>query len=205
VTEYQRQGYLPEAMVNFLALLGWSPGNDQEIFTRDELVRAFSIAGISSSNAVFNPEKLDWVNSQHIARMPAEAIARELQPILEAEGLWSNTYAAERRPWLLAVIELLRPRLRKLTEFPDAARFFLAPVEGYDPGAVARHLSAPGMADLVAALRETLARVEPFQAGPLEAVVRALAEAQGVLELIGRDATIARLADLERFLRRPRG
>ena len=70
VMEYQRLGYLPEAMVNFLALLGWSPGGDQELFTRDELLPAFTLEGISGGNAVFNPEKLDWFNQQHIARLP---------------------------------------------------------------------------------------------------------------------------------------
>src|SRR5207249_4991893 len=69
VTEYARQGYLPEAMVNFLALLGWSPGGDAELFSRDELVAAFAIDGISGSSAVFNTEKLDWFSQQHIARL----------------------------------------------------------------------------------------------------------------------------------------
>src|SRR5262245_49944548 len=71
VGEYERQGYLPEAMVNFLALLGWSPGDDQEVFSRDELVTRFSLEGISGGNAVFNPDKLDWFNQQHIIRLPA--------------------------------------------------------------------------------------------------------------------------------------
>ena len=70
VMEYHRLGYLPEAMVNFLALLGWSPGDDRELFTRDELIAAFTLEGISGGNAVFNPEKLDWFNQQHILRLP---------------------------------------------------------------------------------------------------------------------------------------
>ena len=69
--EYQRQGYLPDAMVNFLALLGWSPGDDRELLSRTELVEAFSLEGISGGNAVFNTEKLDWMNGQYIARMSA--------------------------------------------------------------------------------------------------------------------------------------
>ena len=69
VGEYEKQGYLPEAMVNFLALLGWSPGSDEELFTRDELIARFSLEGISGGNAVFNPEKLDWFNQQHIMRL----------------------------------------------------------------------------------------------------------------------------------------
>ena len=75
MTEYQRQGYLPEAMVNFLALLGWSPGDDRELMTRDELIDSFTLEGISGGNAVFNTEKLDWMNGQYIARMPVEDLA----------------------------------------------------------------------------------------------------------------------------------
>jgi glutamyl-tRNA synthetase len=93
VTEYSRQGYLPEAMMNFLALLGWSPGNDQELFGRDELVAAFSLEGISSSNAVFNPEKLEWFSAQHIARMPAAELVRRVEPRLREAGLWPATWS----------------------------------------------------------------------------------------------------------------
>ena len=74
VTEYERQGYLSDAMVNFLALLGWSPGTNQELFTRDELIAQFTLEGISGGNAVFNQEKLDWMNAQHVARLPGEVI-----------------------------------------------------------------------------------------------------------------------------------
>src|ERR671913_2394530 len=90
VMEYQRLGYLPEAMVNFLALLGWSPGGDQELFTRDELVARFALEGISGGNAVFNTEKLDWVNQQHIQRLPASEVAARLEPILRGAGLWDD-------------------------------------------------------------------------------------------------------------------
>ena len=75
VMEYQRLGYLPEAMVNFLALLGWSPGTDEELFTRGELIERFALEGISGGNAVFNPEKLDWFNQQHMMRLPASELA----------------------------------------------------------------------------------------------------------------------------------
>ena len=77
VGEYEAQGILPEAFVNFLALLGWSPGSDEEIFTRDELIARFSLEGISGGNAVFNPEKLDWFSAQHLARLsPDDLLAR---------------------------------------------------------------------------------------------------------------------------------
>jgi glutamyl-tRNA synthetase len=93
VTEYSKQGFLPEAMMNFLALLGWSPGNDQELFTREELIAAFSLEGISSSNAVFNPEKLEWFSAQHIARMPAAELVQRIEPRLREAGLWPATWS----------------------------------------------------------------------------------------------------------------
>src|SRR5215217_1918575 len=80
VTEYQRMGYLPEAMVNFLALLGWSPGDDRELLARGDLVAAFTLERISGGNAVFNPEKLDWMNQQYVMRMDAERLAGTLEP-----------------------------------------------------------------------------------------------------------------------------
>src|SRR6185436_1230786 len=84
VMEYAKQGYLPEAMFNFLALLGWSPGGEQEIFTRDELIARFTLEGISGGNAVFNPEKLDWFNAQHLARLSTDDLIGRIRPELEA-------------------------------------------------------------------------------------------------------------------------
>ena len=100
VMEYQRLGYLPEAMVNFLALLGWSPGDDQELFTRDELIAAFALEGISGGNAVFNPEKLDWFNQQHIMRLPAEDLGARLEPLARRRTL-ERRIRRERRAWFL--------------------------------------------------------------------------------------------------------
>ena len=124
VMEYARQGYLPEAMFNFLAMLGWSPGGDQELYTRDELVRAFALEGISGGNAVFNPEKLDWFNQQHMALLPPIELARRLKPLFGAAGLWKDEYLGDRHAWFFAVIELLKPRVRRLDDFVVHGRFF---------------------------------------------------------------------------------
>src|SRR4051794_4725040 len=133
VTEYQRQGYLSEAMVNFLALLGWSPGTDEEIFTRDELVERFTLEGISGGNAVFNPEKLDWFNQQHLARLTMHELIARVRPELEAAGLWSDSLTGERRAWFERVLRLLVPRARRLGDFAAQAAPFLGEVTSYDP------------------------------------------------------------------------
>jgi len=114
VIEYARQGYLPEAMMNFLSLLGWSPGTDQEVFTRDELVKAFALEGITGADAVFNPEKLDWFNQQHIMRLAPDELAVRVRPFFEEAGLWNDDYLSTRRAWFFAVLELLRRRVRTL-------------------------------------------------------------------------------------------
>src|SRR5206468_12508155 len=113
VMEYARQGYLPEAMVNFLALLGWSPGSDQELFDRDGLVSAFSLEGIGGGIAVFNLEKLEWFNQQHIGRLPHGDLAKRLKPSFEAASLWSDRYLTDRQAWFQAVLDLLKPRARR--------------------------------------------------------------------------------------------
>jgi glutamyl-tRNA synthetase len=225
VTEYKRQGYLPEAMLNFLALLGWSPGNDQEVFTREELVRAFSLTGISSSNAVFNPEKLDWFNSQHIVRMPIEELGRRVRPILAGAGLWRDEYAHDRQPWYDEVLDLVRARAKKLEDFPRLARPFLADKVEYDPAAVRRHLVSPNLAAHVSALCTALREVPSFDAASIESALRGVADRLGikaatlihatrvgvtgesvsagifeVVALLGRNRTLDRLGRLVTFL-----
>ena len=229
VTEYSRQGYLPEAMMNFLALLGWSPGNDQELFSRDELVAAFSLEGISSSDAVFNPEKLEWFSAQHIARMPAAELVRRIEPLLREAGLWPAAWSlgspegcspgsSDPGAWLARLIELLRPRAKRLTDFVEKGRPFLIDEVEYDADAVKKHLSSPDALAHLAAVRDTCAAAEAFTAAALEPAIRALADARGVkagvlihptrvavvgraespgifevLELLGRERAIARM------------
>src|SRR6187549_3270802 len=110
VMEYQRQGYLAAAVVNFLALLGWSPGDDRELMGTQELVDIFTLEGISGGNAVFNVEKLDWFGLQHLMRLAPDELAVRLEPVLSAAGLWSNDYLGKRHAWFFQVLELLKPR-----------------------------------------------------------------------------------------------
>ena len=218
VTEYARQGYLPEAMVNFLALLGWSPGDDRELFTRDELVRVFTLDGISGGNAVFNPEKLDWMNQQHIMRTPAETLARILEPALREAGLWRDDLAGSKREWFFSLIELFKPRLKRLTSFVEEARPFLADDVEFDDAAAAKHLGNGQVREPFSALRRAYAETAVFDKESAERILRETAERHAVkpgvlihavrvaatgravspglfevLELLGRDRTLARL------------
>ena len=225
VGEYEKQGYLPEAMVNFLALLGWSPGGDREVFTRDELVSLFTLEGISGGNAVFGSDKLDWFNQQHLMRLPDDEILRRLQPALVHAGLWRESFADRDRDWLSRVIDLLKPRARKLNDLVDALRPFIVDRVERDPAAVSKYLSAPDLAPHLDAWREKLRDLAPFDPPTLESALRALADARGikagalihatrvavvgqavspglfeVLALVGRDRVLARLEDAARVL-----
>ncbi len=230
VGEYETQGYLPEAMINFLALLGWSPGGNQEVLSRDELVERFSLERISGGNAVFNSEKLDWFNQQHIMRLPADEILRRLRPAIEAAGLWRDAFltdavgAAKATPyaqdsaWIARVIDLLKPRARKLSDIVPALVPFVSDQVTYDEAAVTKHLRGDGVTEHLSAWRDVVTALPTLEPAETEAALRKLAEARGikpgvlihatrvavvgqavspglfeVLELVGRDRVTERL------------
>ena len=224
VTEYRRQGYLPGALVNFLALLGWSPGDDRELMSMTEMVERYSLEGTSSGDAVFNTEKLDWMNGQYIARLSGRELLQAVEPWLAGAGLLPVA-ARPSDAWLDRLLDLLRPRAKRLTDFVDLARPFLRETVEYEPEAVARHLSAPGLDAHVAALAARLREVEPFDEPHVEAAVRETAAQRGmkagglihatrvavtgrtaspglfeVLVLLGRDRSVERLGRLVTFL-----
>jgi glutamyl-tRNA synthetase len=179
VMEYARQGYLPEAMLNFLALLGWSPGSgDQELFTREELTEVFDLAGISGGNAVFNPEKLEWFNQQYIARLSPDELTRRLKPSFLSAGFWQDDYVGNRHAWFQAVLELLRPRAKKLEDFVELGRFFFVETIEHDERAVARYLAVPGMRQHLLALDAAFAEQPSFDAPSAEVTLRRVADAR---------------------------
>jgi glutamyl-tRNA synthetase len=179
VSEYARQGYLPEAMFNFLALLGWSPGDDRELMTTTELIGSFSLDGISGGNAVFNTEKLDWMNGQYIARMPIADLSAILRPMFAESGLGGQALVQDIASFD-RLLELLRPRAKRLTDFVEQARPLVVDAVEYEPDAVAKHLSSPDLAGHVAALVDGLAQTTPFDEAQVEAAVRNTATARGV-------------------------
>jgi glutamyl-tRNA synthetase len=181
VMEYARQGYLPEAMVNFLALLGWSPGSgDQEVFTREQLLDTFDVRGINSISAVFDPAKHDWFNQQHLWRLPPDELAQRVKPLLEAEGLWRDEYGHGRRAWLFVVLDLLKLRAKTLNDFVELGRYFFVEDPAYDPGAVVKHLRSEGMREHLEAIGAAFAGLPEFDAETAEAALRAVAETRKV-------------------------
>lgn len=218
VGEYETQGYLPEAMINFLALLGWSPGGNQEVFSRQELIERFTLDGISGGNAVFNSDKLDWFNQQHILRLENDDVLHRIQTELRLAGLWRDSLLNSEFAWISRVLTLLKPRARKLTDLVEPLRPFLADEVVLDPAAVLKHLTEPDVKDHLRAWAAVVADLESLEPAATEAALRALAAARGikpgvlihgtrvavtgqavspglfeVLELVGRDRVVRRL------------
>jgi glutamyl-tRNA synthetase len=175
VGEYQKEGILAGAMVNFLALLGWNPGGEQEVFDRDELVQRFSLEGINHKSAVFDAQKLEWMNAQHINRLPAASLEPLVLDAFDRAGLLDLQHTLD-RSWLLELIELLKPRARRLSDFAAHAAPYVRDLIKYDEAAVSKHWKDDTTAERLAALRARLERVAEWRPGPLEAELRALAD-----------------------------
>jgi glutamyl-tRNA synthetase len=212
VQAYREQGILPEALVNYLARLGWSHG-DQEVFTRAELVERFDIKDVSSSGAVFDQAKLEWLSQEYLKACDGPRLAALVRPFLAEAGLTAPDDAR-----LAAMLETLRERAKTLREMVDVGRFYFERPAEYEDKARTKLLTAAG-AERLGVLIERLATVEPFTAPALEALYRELVAAMGlklvdlaqltrlavtgrtaspplfdVLALLGRDEVLARLA-----------
>jgi glutamyl-tRNA synthetase len=174
VLAFRDMGILPEAMVNYLARLGWSHG-DQEIFSRGDLIRYFDLAHVGAADAIFDLEKVKWVNQQWIKTLPADRLARELAPFLERAGL----PAPRDLGWLARVVETLRERARTLVEMAEQATFYLRRPATYDSQATAK-LWKEHAAERYALLIKKLEAQEAMDPPALEALYRFLAADLGL-------------------------
>ncbi|HEX7048687.1 MAG TPA: glutamate--tRNA ligase [Longimicrobiales bacterium] len=181
IGQYRQEGILPEAMVNFLALLGWSPKGDEEVFDLAGLIERFSLEGINRKSAVFDSRKLEWLNGQHLSRAPAERLDPLVTDGLVASGLANAETLAARREWRLGLIDLLKVRARNVTDIVEQMRPYLLEAITYDETAVRKHWKDPAATRArLAALRDRLGPIRPWDAETLEAALRGLADELGI-------------------------
>ena len=172
VLQYEEEGYLPDALLNFLVRLGWSHG-DQEVFTREEMIAAFDIHDVNKAASAFNPEKLLWLNQQHIMRAAPAALAPHLRAQLHRLGLDAGDPAL-----LEGVIVAQRERAKTLKEMAENSRFFFTAGVEIDPKAAAKHLAGTAPATL-GRVRDTLAALGEWSAPAIHAALNELAGALG--------------------------
>jgi len=226
VGDYRHQGILPQAMLNFLALLGWSPGNDIEVMTVPQMVELFSVEGLSKKAAIFDPKKLEWMNGQHLSLLASEALAPIVSDALVEARLTTREEINARRSWLISLIDLLKVRSRTIDDIVRQAAPYLAEHVSYDPDAVAKHWKdRAATVELLSNVRNTLTSLNTWEPHKIEDGLRAQAEHRGigagkmfqplrvaltgltvsagifdVLMLLGRERSLERIDDAVNFL-----
>ena len=173
VRQYREAGYEPDALLNFLALLGWNPGTEQELFTFDELVAVFSLEGVGKTGARLDLDRLAWFNGQYLRRLSPEALAARVRPHAEAAGLRADD------AFLVEVARLMQERIGKARDVVADGRYFWEAPAAFDEAGVAKRWK-PGTAEVVRAYAGALAALPAFEADALDAALRALTDARGV-------------------------
>jgi glutamyl-tRNA synthetase len=218
VMQYHEQGYLREAVINYLVRLGWSHG-DQEIFTLDEMIEKFDISDINKSSSNFSIEKLQWYNQQYMMILDPVDVARQLAFYMMEHGI-----DIESGPGLKEIVLLLRERSRTLIEMVDNCRFFYEPVNEYDPGAIKKHIKE-GSVDILKLISEKFAGLQQWYADDIHHVIQQVVNEKEVgfpkvaqplriavtgsttspsidttLDLLGKEKTLARIASLVDYI-----
>ena len=223
VLEYRDAGILPDAMFNFLALLGWNPKDDRQKMSRSAIVDAFDLDGVGRSGAVFDAAKLEWLNGLYVAELSADDYAAAARTQLDAAGLWDPSYEDERREWLRRVLALIQPRTKTLASIPAEGRFFFDRSDAldYDLDGVKKHLSDDAVLHAVRILTDRWSALAEWKEDALESSLRGIAAENGlkagavihavrlavtgrtaspglfeVLALLGKERTLARIARL---------
>jgi glutamyl-tRNA synthetase len=181
VNMYRREGFLPEAFRNFLALLGWAPGGDEEYLPTKDLLDKFSLEGVSRTNGVFDRAKLEWFNTQYLQKLPIEVLLPEVAQQLKQDALWKEEWAtSEGHEWFSRTVDLLRPRVRLLPDFSSWSRAFFTDDFTRDPVAKAKFWKDQKVPALLKNLADTLAALPEWNHDACDHATRKVAEEGGV-------------------------
>ncbi len=180
VLQFKEDGFLPLAILNFLALMSWSPGKEERIYKVEELVEQFSLDKVSPGNPILHLEKLEWLNSQLISSMEAAELLPYVQEELKKENLWDESLSTSRKDWFLRLIDLLKVRSHTLKDFVQSARPFLTDEFTIDRAGAEKYLKDKRLKELLAKLKDDFLKISDFQAVNIEPVLRQRAAKEGV-------------------------
>lgn len=218
VGEYREQGYLPDALFNYLLLLGWNPGDDREVLGREEMIKLFELEKVHVTAAMFDPKKLAWMNGEYVKKIPQEEFKALLkEKVAEFQGCKVAELQGGDEAWWNYLVSQVQPRTKFLTDLPKSVACFFTDDFEYDPKAVEKRLAKDGVKATVLDLVERFSKVADWTAPNLEAVVKELSQGQGMgpwvhpirvavsgrgegiglfemLQLLGKEKTLTRLA-----------
>ncbi len=226
IGEFKEEGFLPEALVNYITLLGWSPKEDREMLSLKEMIDLFTLEGVNPANPVFDKEKLEWMNGEYIRSYDNEKLLDLIVPFLAKENLIDAETAKQKREWLIGFVSLLKERCKTLKEFADKGKYFFAFDYQYDPAAVTKHFNSPEAVERLKAFADRISGLDEFKKEKIEEVLRYLSDelqikpsvlihlvrlaATGVtggpplfdlLELLGKEEVVKRITKAEDFCR----
>ncbi|MFC1537872.1 glutamate--tRNA ligase [Candidatus Latescibacterota bacterium] len=226
VMEYREMGFYPEAVVNFLAFLGWNPGDEREKMNIDELIESCSIPNISKKSSVFDLQKLEWLNGLFLRERSSEEIFRDVGPLYVKSGFISEESLANERNYILNIIDLLKVRCRLITDFKTQGEYFFLDPVSYDEKGVRKFFMKPETNEYLEKLIDTFETMGTFNEQKLEDAVRNLAEELNIgggklihptrlavsgvtggpglfemLALIGRERVVSRMRRAIKFIR----
>jgi len=225
VLQFREDGFLPEALVNYLALLGWSPGDDREVLSVDELVELFSLHGLTKAAGVFNYKKLRWLNGQHIRRLGKNDFAERVRRLLQQHGFLPPKLSKEREQWTQRLAEVCQEKIAVLNDIIPYSDFFFTPVEGYEEKGVKKYWSQKEVAEILLQLAAALDEVVPFVEPQIEVACTRIVEQNGiklgdlihparlaltgktvgpgfyaVVELLGKEESVKRLQQAAKYI-----
>ncbi|MDN5331809.1 MAG: nondiscriminating glutamyl-tRNA synthetase [Tepidanaerobacteraceae bacterium] len=226
VEEFRDQGYLPQAIINYLTLLGWSPPDGEEILSMEKAIREFSLERVNKTAAIYDVKKLTWLNSHYLRELDLDYITSETIPFLVKKGIISEEESRQRYEYIKKAVEISRDRAKTLDELADSIAFFLKDVDEYEEKGVRKHFEKENAAELLLKGAEALEELERFDKEQAEIAFRSLADAMGVkaaelihptrlaitgrtvgpglfdiIELLGREETARRMRKAARWIK----
>ncbi|MFC1732849.1 glutamate--tRNA ligase [candidate division KSB1 bacterium] len=225
VDAYRERGYLPEALFNYLSLLGWSPGDDRELMTRDEIVQRFQIEDSQKKSAVFDEQKLNWINGQYISGMEDRKLAERIKPVLQVDPELNRLVRERGDTYLKNVLNVSKHRLKVLQDFLIYCAYYYRDPATYDPDAVKKYWKGEELTGRLAGVRLAVKDCSDYSLEGIESAVRERADLTGisaaklihptrlaitgfgvspglfeVMKMLGKDTVIRRLEKAIRFL-----
>ena len=176
VSEFQELGYVPEAIINYLAFLGWTPQGDTEVMELQEMVEQFSLDDVSHTASVYDVAKITWMNGHYLRTLPLEDLTERAIPFLAEAGLLQTPVEPQEREWLEQLVQCSRERVKTLAEFAPALEYFFRDVQEYDEKGSKKHFTKPGVAPLLRSVAERLEQLETYDLENVERACRALIE-----------------------------